>query len=834
MTTRIIHTTGVPLTAIVKEKTLWLLVLLGIAYFYRPLFFGETFFFRDLFSIFLTQKQLFLNLVQSGELPLWDPYLHGGRPYFANALNSTFYPLNLLLWVLPFFQAFNLMIVLHVLGYLVFAYLFARVIGLQRASSFVVAIVYGFCGYTLSLINLLNMFLALMYMPALLLCWHLFWLKKQARWFLLTVLAGVIQIFAGSPEITILSMLFLFGWSLCYPYRITPGRRMILWGLLGVFIAGIASIQIIPLAEMLACSSRRYGLSYAAWSQWSLVPQRLPELIVPEFFGRVDTMNWSQNYWGSAIAPENIPFVFSIYIGAVALMLAILGGIHSGDHPTLPRTTRRVLLSLFVCSVILSLGRFLPLFHLVYRYVPLASVFRYPVKILSVGLFPCALLIGYATDMYFGKFPHDRRPIIPSVRLVAFFWGVAALLIGFTLVFFFAENVAHTMLEHLFKRADDVAYLGLRASLLHTTAVWILAALVYHYRRLRRVPWQGWMLAGILVVDLLVAGQRVNSYAPREIFTDIPEIVPVVREEMGNGRLFRDQSSDPRPDFRQIPDDMMWMYRWTLETLDNSFAAFFRLPVIFHIDFDRMAPAYVMQLKVIIDSLSWERRLPLLSAGGVTLIINSEPLEFPGLEFLGYIPNRGNFPLYRYRNSRAVDRVEFVSQWKQVNTEPDALGLLLNSQYDPRKHVVLQQPESTFALLLAPKQPIDDLVPIAVNTELTQYLPTFEGSQKPCAPAQISIRQTSATVNHLSVVAQCDGYLVFSEPYYPGWRVSVDGKQVPVLRANYAFSAVFLPAGEHDVTRWYRPNSLIIGAVCSAICCAVLLVVAYKGWLPFY
>ena len=42
------------LTRILKEKELWILVLLGILYFYRPLFLKETFFFRDLFSIFLT------------------------------------------------------------------------------------------------------------------------------------------------------------------------------------------------------------------------------------------------------------------------------------------------------------------------------------------------------------------------------------------------------------------------------------------------------------------------------------------------------------------------------------------------------------------------------------------------------------------------------------------------------------------------------------------------------------------------------------------------------------------------------------------------------------
>ena len=823
--------TPVPLKTIFKEKPLWLLVLLGILYFYRPLFLGETFFFRDLFSIFLTQKQLFLNLVQSGELPLWDSYLHGGRPYFANALNSTFYPTNLLLCILPFFHAFNLTIVLHVLGYLVFTYIFARTIGLQPLASVAVAMVYGFCGYTLSLINLLNMFMAMMYLPVLLLCWHLFLLRKRSRWFIVTVLAGMIQIFAGSPEITILSGISLFGWSVWYPYPVTPGRRIILWALLGCCISGVAAIQIVPLGELLVHSSRRYGLSYAAWSQWSLVPQRLPELFFSEFFGHVDTMNWAQNYWGSAIAPEKIPFILSIYVGGVAFTLAILGGIYSGEQPALPRKTRRFLVSVFICSVTLSLGRFLPLSHFIYQYMPFANIFRYPIKLFSVGLFPFALLVGYATDLYFGKYPHDRRPIIPSARLVGLFWGISALLIGFTLVFLFSEDVAYFIQKRLFSRADNVAYHGLRTSFLHATAVWIVVTLLYHARRLRKTRWQGWMLAGILVVDLFVGGKRVNSYAPREIFTDIPEIIRVIQQEMGDGRLFRFQSSDQHAGFLQIPDDMSWMYRWTLETLDNSSAAFFQIPVIFHIDFDRMAPAYVMQLKMAIDSLPWERRLPLLSAGGVTLIVSPVPLDLPDLEFLGNVPNRGNLPFYRYRNSRTADRVTFVTQWKEVETDPDALGIMLNSDYDPRKHVVLQHPESTIAMFLVPKQPADEIASIAVNIEFTHDLPTFEGSPEPCEAAQIISQEASSTVSHLSVTTQCDGYLVFSEPYYPGWRVSIDRKQIPVLRANYAFSAVFLPAGEHEVTRWYHPDSLIIGAVCSASFCGVLFLIIYTGWL---
>jgi hypothetical protein len=77
-----------------------------------------------------------------------------------------------------------------------------------------------------------------------------------------------------------------------------------------------------------------------------------------------------------------------------------------------------------------------------------------------------------------------------------------------------------------------------------------------------------------------------------------------------------------------------------------------------------------------------------------------------------------------------------------------------------------------------------------------------------------------------------DGYLVLSEVYYPGWRATIDGREVPVERADYLITALPLPAGKHHVTYRYDPVSFKVGAGCTAASClagAVLLVRALKG-----
>jgi hypothetical protein len=64
------------------------------------------------------------------------------------------------------------------------------------------------------------------------------------------------------------------------------------------------------------------------------------------------------------------------------------------------------------------------------------------------------------------------------------------------------------------------------------------------------------------------------------------------------------------------------------------------------------------------------------------------------------------------------------------------------------------------------------------------------------------------------------GYVVDVETWDPGWRASVDGREVPLLRANVAFRAVSVPAGSHRVELVYRPLSVRLGLLVSALALA--------------
>jgi len=234
-----------------------------------------------------------------------------------------------------------------------------------------------------------------------------------------------------------------------------------------------------------------------------------------------------------------------------------------------------------------------------------------------------------------------------------------------------------------------------------------------------------------------------------------------------------------------------------LETLHNYSGAFYDIPIMFHEDYDGLAKKEVVNMTHLLPSLPWAQRIPLLSAGAVRLILSVERLVMPGLKELGAIRNSSNVIFYLYRNDRSASPVGFVTSWRKAQSAEEALRTLTDATFDPRKEAVL----------------------LNVASHLSS-----------CNPAEIRTVVSGSASSALLVQNECDGYLVFAYPLFPGWKVKVDGASAEQIPANYAFSAVFLKAGRHIVERRYLPASILWGAVSSTAFGLLFVLILRLGW----
>jgi hypothetical protein len=148
-----------------------------------------------------------------------------------------------------------------------------------------------------------------------------------------------------------------------------------------------------------------------------------------------------------------------------------------------------------------------------------------------------------------------------------------------------------------------------------------------------------------------------------------------------------------------------------------------------------------------------------------------------------------------FENPAALPRAFYVPQVRVVSDPARLLDLLAWPAFDPRQAALVEEP------------PQDG----------------FLGTPSGTGTAEI-LRDDSEALE-IAVDAAAPGFLFLSDQDYPGWHATVNGTEVPILRANYAFRAVRVPAGKSNVHFTYRPASVRLGALVSLASWALVALV---------
>jgi hypothetical protein len=140
-------------------------------------------------------------------------------------------------------------------------------------------------------------------------------------------------------------------------------------------------------------------------------------------------------------------------------------------------------------------------------------------------------------------------------------------------------------------------------------------------------------------------------------------------------------------------------------------------------------------------------------------------------------------------------------------------------------HRVLQAPPAEELLALLSRSDFDPLAVSYVEGDPALGLP----SDPPARGKPAAIVRDEATLVEIEVELEAPGLLVLADTEYPGWRASVGGEPIEILRTNHLFRGVPLPAGRHVVRFEYRSTRLALGAAASAAGAALLVLLLCRG-----
>jgi hypothetical protein len=163
--------------------------------------------------------------------------------------------------------------------------------------------------------------------------------------------------------------------------------------------------------------------------------------------------------------------------------------------------------------------------------------------------------------------------------------------------------------------------------------------------------------------------------------------------------------------------------------------------------------------------------------------------------------------------------------WKKVGAQPGAM-LLENERVLPRIFV----PPSVNVGGASEDEIVDRMSMVRDFSQET-WITTREAiTTRANGPGTIALRSRKLGGEYLfDATMQREGYVVISDSAWKGWRATIDGKRVPMFRANAAFLAVLVPAGTHEVQVVYRPRSFVIGRGVSVGALAVLVALALRS-----
>ena len=737
----------------------------------------------DIRTFFLPLWHFVFSVLREGQFPLWNPYILGGTPSFAAGQTQALYPPSLLTGLfLPPHAAITVTIGVHVFLAGTFNWFFARDLGLRRGAALLSAVIYACAGTTVLRIYAghVTILCTICWLPLIMFGVRRLVRTRQRRWSGLIGFALGLQLLAGQPQYLVYTLgaasLYLL-WLLGEAYgdgRLTKwqaGQGALLFAAAVIGGGLLAAVQLLPGLE-LARQSSRQAETFAWMSQFSLPPANVLTFLVPDAFGNRGGLP----YWGKLYLWEA-----SVYCGVTTLVLVPLA---------LARRRRGPVLFFFLLAIIAlvyALGRHTPFLNIVYLTLPPLRIFRGSAKAVFVCTFALSILAGYGADLLM-RDVSGRGRLCWVAGLTAGV-GVAGLL---ALLLFPGEEGFARWIRYTVQSGDmyhdpalftGKAFAGRALRTFRSSAalslVWVGAAGVWIALRLRRVTSPGLFAGGLFVLataELLLSGMRYTGTFEADDLVWPESVVAFLERQPSPVRIYAPPASPNSSMLHRLQSpvgyDAVLLRRYSR-----------------YMNISQRKPARRAVQRMVLNRFN--ALTDMLNIRYVVMPADV-PLEAP---FLTLCFSDESWAVYR--NANALPRAFVVDTVQAVEDAETIPRKLIEENIDIRARALIERP----------------------LPQLTRHDP--DGAT-PLSRGKADVQWYGMDRVEVQADLERDGLLVLADPWYPGWRVEVDGEPVGIVKVNYLFRGVPLPAGSHRAVFRYRPRSFVAGAALSLLALAGL------------
>ncbi|NQT24379.1 YfhO family protein, partial [candidate division KSB1 bacterium] len=737
---------------------------------------------------------------ETGERPLWNPYVFSGMPLYHRLSAHDFSVEQIVNTV--FNTTGRRCVVYYVIGAIGFFFL-AQFLGVPVWGAALGSLAFVLMPHYEVLIQAghFQKFRPLMFLPWVVLTF--LYLLKQGNWMsvALFTLAFATQVRTKHYQIVFYTLLILV--FLAVPYivqRIREKEWKQLLSRIGLFsiamlLTLLMSLQVLwTVKEYAPYSIRggsgdgtRTGLDYDYATGWSFSPNEMLSLVIPDAYGRSSAVTYKGDavtqlknrripgYWGGMPSTEG-----GDYMGVVVVILGVIGVIAAFRK----RQSEMMALSVFLpFAFLLSFGNHFPLLHkFFFKFMPYFDKFRVPSMILTVIYFCGAVLAAWGLKTLLESkivLTWKKPVLIVGIILIV----IALFPILFKSAFSFEKaGEAGRYQEGMIELIKAARYDLMKQDALRMLFFTVLACGTLFFFTTERLTKLALVviLGGLLIVDMIQVDRRFlqNLNSKERLETRYFAPTPT------NRYLLQDKST-----YRIFPlqQDVWANNDWSY----------------YHQNVGGYDPAKLRAYQDVIESCvyqGWDRELPI--NWNILNMLNAKYLIYPGQldkPWLKLVHSDNENKLLTYENTQALPRAFFVGATEVISEHQKRLMRMNDQSFVPDSVAILEK------LLDA-----DIAMPQVSSTRVTKF-----------EPNRI----------HFEVETDVQSLLVVSEVYYAkGWTAKVDGQETQIYKTNHILRSIVVPAGSHEVTMEFAPQSFTISSKLSGLINGlILLAIAVLG-----